>query len=115
MFKELLSRFASILPWGMKQAFQVATIPVGALEDHGLRFAAAGVTGSFALFAVLRGIVALQGPIPVTPGVLLGLELWAAFMGVVLVHTCVDTILLVCGERPIEGPALRWPSFFKKK
>ena len=114
MFKNLLNRFASLLPWGMKHVFQCAAFLIGVLEDCGLQFTAGGIAGTFILFAVLKGIVALGGPIPLTPAVLLGMGLWLAFLVIVLVHTCVDGILIVCGERPIQGPVLRFPSFFKK-
>jgi len=114
MFKSLLSGFASLLPWGMKQVFQGVAFLIGVLEDCGLRFSAGGIVGTLVLFAVLKGVVYLGGPIPLTPAVVFGMNLWLAFLVIVFVHTCVDGILIVCGERPIEGPVLRCPSFFKK-
>ena len=111
MFKSLLNGFASLLPWGMKQVFQGTAFLIGVLEDCGLRFSAGGLVGTFVLFAVLKGIVYLGGP---TPAVVFGMNLWLAFLVIVLVHTFVDGILIVCGEHPIEGPVLRCPSFFRK-
>ncbi len=67
----------------------------------GLRFAAAGILGTLVLFCVLKQIVALGGPIPLTPSVVAGLGLWLAFLTVSLVHTWVDTVLIVAGERPL--------------
>jgi len=104
MFRKLLRLVkpaVSVLSWEWKAAFLVMSKIVTMLEGCGLKFTAAGILGNFALYGALRGIVAIGGPIPVTPGVILGLELWVAFMAVVLAHTCVDGILVVCGERPL--------------
>jgi hypothetical protein len=98
VFKKTLNRIASVLPWGLKQAFEVAALLVGVLEDCGLQFTAGGIAGTLILFAVLKGIVAIGGPIPLTPAVIVGLNLWLVFQVVVLVHTCVDGILIVSGE-----------------
>ncbi len=98
MFKKALNRIASVLPWGLKQAFEFAALLVGVLEDCGLKFTAGGIAGTLILFAVLKGIVAIGGPIPLTPAVIVGLNLWLVFQVVVLVHTCVDGILIVSGE-----------------
>jgi hypothetical protein len=111
MTKVVLETFLILLFCGLP----LAPWPARVLRDSGLTFTAWGVQGSSALYLVLTRIVANGGPVPLTPAVIVGLGLWLAFMVVVLVHTCVDGILIVCGERPIQGPVLRFPSFFRKK
>ena len=96
MFKKSLLTAAPVLPGGWQLA--IAAKFVGVLEDCGLTFTAAGITGTLALFWALKGIVAFGGPIPLTPGVVAGLSLWLAFLTVALVHTCVDAILVFSGE-----------------
>ena len=79
MFKELLNRIAAVLPWGWKQVFPGAAWLVGGPEDHGLKLTAAGIVGTLILICTLKAIVAIGGPIPLTPRVLLGMNLWLAF------------------------------------
>lgn len=102
MFEKLLDGLAWCLPWGLKQVCQGCAFVVGVLEQCGFLFGAAGLTLSLVLFALVKGIVALGGgPIPLTPGVVFGLKLWVIFLTIVLVHSCVDGILVLCGEQPL--------------
>lgn len=101
MFKMVLNWMSSILPWGWKQFFQGAALLVGTLEDSGLTFTAGGIVGPLLLLVALKLIVWFGGPIPLTPSVIFGMNLWLALQFVLIVHTCVDGILMLLGERPL--------------
>jgi len=89
----LIALIHAVAPSSWDRPLELLAILVGVYEASGLKFLTAGLLGTVLLFCVLRQIVAFGGPIPLTPAVWVGLNLWLAFLVVATVHTPIDALL----------------------